>query len=498
MIYLLKTISLIKFSILGAGMALVLPTTNFPPYIVLVLLIPLIRFQECASHLERFTSGLFFGLGYFLLLLKWMVVVGNDAWFALSILCAIWWAIAGLVSTSFVGSRFWPLWFATSWTALEILRDRFPWGGFGWGQIGTIWLETPFSGLYATLGQIGMTFLTYLAIAVVYVVTLNIRQFNTLKLTGYVSIVISLSLGASWLSLNKQPINRDVRQTIEISAIQGGVEHTGLGVLGQPYAVLNKHIAETQKYLAEINQSDLLVWPESSVDLDPYKDSLTPQSLFALDAEVSPPVLIGSTLRSESGLRQNVSQILQSSSITSVYQKRHLVPFGEFLPLRDLVSKYTERASMLATDYEPGKYSGDLEVAGINAAILICFEIADDSLIHENIANQSVVIVQTNNATYQHLGQSEQQLIYARIRAIETQRPVISVSTSGISAVINPKGQIVDSILQDDTGLLNSTITKVTGETIATKLHDALLILIFATFAGGLVLMVQKRFRLKS
>lgn len=487
-----------KFAILGVGLAMLLPTNNLPPYFSLFLMIPLIEFQMHAGPTARFTSGLFFGLGYFLLLLKWMVVVGNDAWFALSLLCAIWWAIAGLVSTYFKSARYWPIWFATSWTALEILRDRFPWGGFGWGQIGTIWLDTPLSGLYASLGQIGMTFLTYLAIATIYQARLIIKVIKPIRAFGYISITISLLIGASWISLNHQPITTEDKKTIQISGIQGGVDHIGLGVLGAPHAVLNKHIQETLKHLNAVNKSDLLVWPESSVDLDPYQDSETWESLIALDAQVTPPVLIGSTLHSESGLKQNKSQILQSGAITSVYQKRHLVPFGEFLPLRDLISNYTERAKMLATDYEPGLTPGNFNISGIYAAILICFEVADDSLIHDNISNQSVVIVQTNNATYQHLGQSEQQLVYARVRAIETQRPVVSVSTSGISAIIDAKGRITNSIAQDETGILSIEVNKLTGATIATRLHGALILLILLCFAGGLGIIARKQFRLKS
>ena len=484
----------IRFAVLGAGFAMVLPPFNWPPYLVLFLMIPLIDDARNSRIGLRLVSGVFFGLGFFLVLLKWLIVVGSDALLALSFICALWWALSNALSQFFFSSKYWVFWFACSWTALEILRDRLPWGGFGWGQLGIIWTETPFAGLYSTFGQIGMTFTTYLAIAYIYL-HLRVRKtrFNV-RFVSSVAISISLIIGISFVSHNFQPIVQHEKEKISIGAIQGGVANTGLGTLGPPRAVLNKHITETQNHLQTVNKLDLLVWPESSVDLDPYSDATTLASLLEIDLLVSPPILLGTTLYSDEGLKQNTSLLLRNETLQWVYQKRHLVPFGEFLPLRGVIARYTDRASLLSTDYESGTKAGSVSIENLSLGVIICFEVADVSLVHENIGSYSALLIQTNNATYQHLGQSEQQTAYNRVRALETKRPVLSVSTSGISQIVNSDGEVVQQISQDETGMMSFEVEKISGLTIASRTLEVQITLILLGFFSGIALLVFRRF----
>ena len=493
-----SVISRLKIFASGCITALILPPFGLPPYLVFILFIPLLQELFSNSPLKRFYAGLLFGFGYFLVLLKWISIVGNDALIALTLICAIWWGIASIFSLFFIDSKYWSLWFATSWTVVELMRDRFPWGGFGWGQLGIVWVNTPFAGLYSIFGQVGMTFLTFLSVAKLY--ELLIRTKNK-ALNRKIVLIFLPTLCLVLLSSNAshlQPITTDQDEEISISAIQGGVEHTGLGVLGSPRAVLNKHYDETMKHLSRINSTDLLVWPESSVDLDPYADVLTMQTLRKLDEVVNPPVLVNGTLYSTSNLKQNTSLLLKNNQTKKVYQKRHLVPFGEFLPLRDLIEKYTDRASMLSTDYEPGSEVGKIAVKGQLLEILICFEIADDSLIHQDMDNISAVIVQTNNATYQNLGQTEQQVLYTQLRAIETGRPIISISTSGNSVIVDSNGNIQSKLDQSEIGLLTVQIVKVSGQTLASTIHNVLIYGLFMVFAGGLIIQIRYRFKIMS
>ncbi len=494
---LIKLFGYLKYCFLGAAIGTLLPPFNLPPYLIFIFLYPVLIATNRAKFRERILIGLFLGLGYFLVVLKWLAIVGPDALFVLSLICAGWWSMALSLSMLFEKSKYWPIWFACTWAAVETMRDHIPWGGFGWGQIGILWLDTPFAGLYATLGQIGMTFLTYLIVALLY----SFYRSNNYK--NLASGLKTSSLGlflliASYLSMNLQPIETDALQSVEIAAVQGGVEHFGLGVLGEPHAVLNRHLAQTRENLDAINSADLVVWPESSVDLDPNRDIETKQSLMQIDGEVVPPMLVNATTYTNDGYKQNSSLFMQDGIFRTQYQKRHLVPFGEFLPLRSLIEKYTERAQMLGTDYKPGNQSGNLQIERINLGLLICFEIADDTLIHENIENQSAIIVQTNNATYQFLGQTEQQAAYTRIRAIETQRPIISVSTSGESLVAMPNGDVVESISQTDTGLLNLRVNSISGRSISSTLHSLEVLSILIAFAGGLAFAIRRRFKIGS
>jgi apolipoprotein N-acyltransferase len=343
-----------------------------------------------------------------------------------------------------------------------------------------------------------MTFVTYLLIALSFILSQRWRQNKISANLFRISIVAAISFALSNVSYAIQPISVDTSKSIEIAAVQGGVERTGLGVLGEPRAVLERHISQTLKNLSEINSSDLLVWPESSIDLDPDRDSETMELLQSLDEKVEPAILANATFYKPDTVKNNVSILIDENQFKMVYQKRRLVPFGEFLPLRSLIEAYTDRASMLSNDYQPGTAAGSIDVSGIKIGLLICFEIADDSLIHDGIEQQSAVIVQTNNATYQYLGQSEQQGLYTRLRAIEVGRPIVSISTSGISLIVNERGQVVHQLTQDQVGLLSTEFHWREGETFATKIHDLWLFLIVGAFISGSILMIRRSSKIKS
>ena len=476
----------------GALLALTFEPFNLPAFLVFFSFLPLLHVLHKLQKRE-FVHGFIFGLGFFLVLLKWLSVVGIDAVIALSIICSIWWGISTNLSKLFITSRYWPLWFAFTFTAFELARDRFPFGGFGWGQLGISLVDTPISGLYGLIGQIGVTFLMYLLLAVFY--RLAISQISWSRQILTTAVLVFGLVALSRAPLNNFFIKSSNDHSLKIVAIQGGVERTGLGTLGTPRAVLTKHIAMTEQNLSTVNNSNLVIWPESSVDLDPYQDSLTLKMLNDLDKNIVPPVLIGSTVHNTDGYRVNSSQLLHDGSLITIYEKRRLVPFGEFLPFREVFEKYTNRAALLSKDFYPGSTDGNLEVSEISLGILICFEVADDSLIHAGINDKSATLVQTNNATYQNLGQSEQQLTYARMRAIETGKPLISIATSGISAAIDSDGSLIQTISQNSTGIITITIDEKIGSSIASKTHVIMKISILLGFFGGLVLATYRRFR---
>lgn len=477
----------------GVLLALTFEPFNWPAFFVFFSFLPLIHIIHRLNRHE-FYFGFIFGLGFFIVILKWLNIVGIDALIALSLICSIWWGISSFLSKLFISSRYWPLWFALTFSAFELARDRFPFGGFGWGQLGISLVDTPISGLYGLVGQIGVTFLMYLLIAVFY--RLAYSQISWPRQILTVTLIVFGLVALSIAPINDFFLKPSSSHSLKIVAVQGGVERTGLGTLGTPRAVLTKHIEVTEKYLSTINYSDLVIWPESSVDLDPYQDSLTLGTLYEIDKKVVPPVLIGSTIHNNDGFRVNSSQLLHEGSLNTVYEKRRLVPFGEFLPFREVFEKYTNRATLLSKDFYPGSTDGNLEVSKINLGILICFEVADDSLIHARIYDKSATIVQTNNATYQNLGQSEQQLMYARLRAIETGKPLISIATSGISAAIDSDGSLIQTISQNSTGIITITINEKIGSSLASKTHVVTKTSILFGFFGGLLLAIYRRFRI--
>jgi apolipoprotein N-acyltransferase len=119
------------------------------------------------------------------------------------------------------------------------------------------------------------------------------------------------------------------------------------------------------------------------------------------------------------------------------------VPFGEYLPFRDLLTRFISRFERIPRDFAPGDEPGFLQVGPVPLGVVICFEIAWDDLVRDAVrAGGQVLVVQTNNATYGLTGQPEQQLAISRLQAIAAGRTTLVAATSGISAVIAPDGSL--------------------------------------------------------
>jgi apolipoprotein N-acyltransferase len=126
-----------------------------------------------------------------------------------------------------------------------------------------------------------------------------------------------------------------------------------------------------------------------------------------------------------------------------IYVKRHLVPFGEYIPLRSVIGGLIGNFRAIPYDFAPGHSDGVLQLGPARIGDVICYEVAYDGLVRSSVeAGARVLVVQTNNATYGRT-ESAQQLEMTQLRAVEHGRAVLVASTSGISAVLEPDGRVV-------------------------------------------------------
>ena len=143
---------------------------------------------------------------------------------------------------------------------------------------------------------------------------------------------------------------------------------------------------------------------------------------------------------------ENVSILLTERGVVpSIYQKRDLVPFGEYIPFRNLSRKFSPLVDEVK-DFVPGKEIVAHTVASLRFAPMICYEVLDDGVVRDNLAQSNVGVVQTNNATFGRSWQSGQQFQMTRVRAFEFQVPFIVAATTGDTAQIDSDGQVVDRI----------------------------------------------------
>jgi apolipoprotein N-acyltransferase len=406
-----------------------------------------------------------FALTFFAFHVQWVSVLGNDAWFGLVILCTLPWMLFALLPVD-SKSKWFYLQPAALVIVLEAIRASWPWGGFPWGLLAYSQVDGPLVAL-STIGGQSLVSGVVVVCAAIAVKFVKFRSFSALMLLLFISIC-----SASVSSFNSN-------DSVQLAAIQGNVPRVGNELSAQRAAVLNNHLRTTEQLLAEIEsglipEPDLIVWPESGTDIDPLVPGIAAEAISELASRSAAPILIGATTWYSSGSEgegpTNSGIMWTGNGPSQIYSKNHLVPFGEYVPLRDVLAKWITRFDQIPNDFVPGEGPGVFDVSGAQIGDVICFEVAYANHIYDTInAGAQVITVQTNNATYGNTTQPEQQFAITRFRAIETQRAFLVASTSGISGLIQNDGSVTDKTKQFESAIVTGEAPLISEKTFSTK-----------------------------
>lgn len=423
-----------------------------------------------------------FALTFFAFHVQWVSVLGNDAWFGLVVLCTLPWLILGLLPIN-SNSKWFYLQPAALVILVEAIRSNVPWGGFPWGLLAYSQLDGPLVNL-ATLG--GQAIVSG---AVVVCAAALVKLLKNRSLVG-IAVVILIVMTSRSVDIKYST------EQITLAGIQGNVPRVGNTLEIQRAAVLNNHVKTTEELLIDIESGaretpDLIVWPESGTDIDPLVPGDAADAINKLAERSEAPILIGATTWHSSGSKgsgpTNSGIFWTTSGPGQIYSKNHLVPFGEYVPLRGLLANWITRFDQVPNDYLPGDGPGVFNVAGMKIGDVICFEVAYANHINDTInAGAQVLAVQTNNATYGNTTQPEQQFAITRFRAIETQRAFLVASTSGISGLIQNDGSVSQQTVQFKSEIVFGEAPLISEKTQSTKypywvLVASLLVLLFTT-----------------
>ena len=184
-----------------------------------------------------------------------------------------------------------------------------------------------------------------------------------------------------------------------MTSVQGNVPRLGYEISTQVRKVFENHANETLRMSRESqsNPPDVYIWPEDGADIDPLKSGR--EEITALVSQVNAPIIFGSVGRDNLNRPVNLSILWRDGGAASIYQKQHLAPFGEYIPLRSIAASISPLVNQV-TDFEPGTSWKYHYVDKAIIAPLICCEVADDHLIRQVVAKSNIFIAQTNNATY--------------------------------------------------------------------------------------------------
>ncbi|MEX5713666.1 apolipoprotein N-acyltransferase [Parafrankia sp. FMc6] len=437
--------------------------------------------------------GMLFSLAFLLPLLRFVSFVGADGWIVLSTAEA---ALLALVAPATTLVQRLPapwLWTGAIWVAQEALRGRAPFGGFPWGRIAFSQPNSPYTALAALGGAPLVTFAVattaaLLATALTHATTARAAATGAAaRATGgtatHIRPLLATLTGALTLTLAglAVPLPTTAQHgTLNVAAVQGNVpEAGGLGALGEAFQVTDNHVTGTENLAAAVRaghtpQPDLVLWPENSSDIDPLTNPTAHAALTHAATVAGAPLLVGAVLDGPGPRHvRNAGLIWTTDGPTgAMYVKRHPVPFAEYLPGRALLEKLISRfADEMPNDFLAGTSTGALPVAGTVIGDVICFEVAYDGLVRDNVNHGAeLLVIQTNNASFGRKGESQQQLAMSRLRAVEHGRATIQVSTSGQSALITPDGTILTQTGLYEAGVLSAQLPLRTTHTLATRL----------------------------
>jgi apolipoprotein N-acyltransferase len=400
--------------------------------------------------------------------------VGIAPWIALVLLQAIFYLPLALLKRL---GEYWYFVLPVAFLALEEIRSRFPFGGFGWLRIGFSQVDAP----YVRLASIGGVSLLSLATLLLGVAAFQLaKRGSGLTLPG---IAIALTLVGIFVFPNNSP-----RQTFQVLAVQGSVPKVGLDFNERATEVFYRHFSETEQALTKDKKPDLILWPENSVDVDPFNNPKIGSAITSLVDKSEVPLIIGAVLRTE-GQLQNASILWEpKNGATTRYIKRHLTPFGEVMPLRSALTFFSDLPNQVE-DFSPGNTAVIHVVGQAKIAPIICFELIDDRLIQSSANSSNLFVVQTNSATFANTAQSAQQLAITRIRSIEHARYAVSVSTIGTSAIVDTNGIVLKSTKENIADSINSAVALNATKTIYDRVGEfawVLVLLIGLGFSAGL------------
>jgi apolipoprotein N-acyltransferase len=192
-------------------------------------------------------------------------------------------------------------------------------------------------------------------------------------------------------------------------------------------------------------------------------------------AAVNRPVLVGGLVVDAGYAGPTNSSLLWLPARGPVqrYDKVHLVPFGEYLPLRTWLEQHIGRFEQIPTDMRAGKRTGVFDGAGPRFGVLICFEVAYDDHVRQLVTGDAhYLVVQSNNSTYLGTDQPRQQFAITRLRALAHARGTVVATTTGVSAVIDQRGQVLATAPEVTTAVVTGRVPVVTGRSLADRLGD--------------------------
>lgn len=426
--------------IAGALLVLAFAPFNIWPLAIVCPLLLLLCWHN-ASATRASLRGLLFGIGLFGVGSSWIFISintygGTGTSIALLItaafvtLLAVLFAVQGYIQQKLSCPSAYKLLFIfpVSWLVCELLRSCL-FTGFPWLLLGYSQVNSPLSGWIPVSSVYGMSLIILSCSSLIACAML----YRTLRLYSLLAMTLLFALG---FGLKQIHWTHSQGRAMSVSLVQGDIPQT----LKWDPKHLNT-IINTYDSLTQAHWQDIVIWPENAIPTFPSEISEYMNALNAFATERNSALLLGMPLQHEDHYFNAALALGQGQGL---YSKRHLVPFGEYIPLNRYLGKVLQFMNIPMSEFSPGNAKQTLlTLQGIPTAVYICYEIAYGFEVRQTLDDAQLIVTIADDSWFGHSLGAPQQAQTAQARAIESGRYVLSGSNDGITEIIAPNGTVL-------------------------------------------------------
>ncbi len=461
----------ILFLLLFAGAALPFAFAPFGVY-TFAFISPAVLFYTWlnAKPSQAFSRGLFFGLGFFSIGTSWIYIsihnYGN-APTPLAILItllfilmmALYPATQGLIisrlfknTSNLIKCVFV---FPASWVVWEFLRGWL-FGGFPWLFLGYSQTDTLLRGYAPIVGVYGLS----LVITLISGSLIAIATEKNQKVKFACALLIVVLIFSGW-ELSKHQWTKPAGKPIKVSLIQGNIAQKLKWQSDQLQNILNVYKSLTEKNW----DSKIIIWPEAAVPTFPLEVQPFIKKMNQEAKKNNTYLIFGAPIFNRN-TQQYYNGMMMIGAGNSLYVKRHLVPFGEYIPLKDIFEKPMKYFKIPMSNFTPGaKIQFPFKINSFQIAPFICYEIAFPEEALQFIKGKQLIVTISDDSWFGRSIALAQHLQIARMRSLETGRYLLLSTNTGITAFINPIGKVMRSAKIDKQSVVTDTVVPMQGDT---------------------------------
>jgi len=415
------------------------------------------------SPVQAALKGWLYGVALFTSGTSWVYVSIHDYGYTGVPLAVFLTALFVTVLALFFAGTFWlyrrfcsPHWalasFAGAWVLGEVLRT-YLFTGFPWLLVGSSYVDSPLAN-WAPVGGVYLLSLLVVLTGTLGAELLRRQWWAALPLAAI--WLVPLALPALWTTPASEPTR--------VALLQGNLPQLlkwtpeGQRIAANTYSDLTRRVAD---------DADLILWPETAL---PMIDSQARPVLERVQANLPPSTALLTGIVQLDENNRYFNSVIGVGNVEGSYQKEHLVPFGEYLPLESVLRGAIDFFDLPMSSFSKGaSEQTPMQAAGVTIGNAICYEIIYPQLVARRAADSDVIVTVSNDTWFGASIGPHQHLQMARLRALENGRYVVRATSNGITAIINPRGELVDSAAQFETTYLTGEFYAMEGATPFTR-----------------------------